>query len=244
MPIMRLKAMPKEQKERVISFLTKIPGVKVKKEDNKYYVTFSYKRNKFRVTNNYKVFIGDDGYFGAGRMLSNDFASFKERLIKYINLNFNERSIQKHYYADEDIVTASVNRVFASTSRKFRFSDGSIITASCVEEAKEKHKVTAAISLKDLAPLFSKKNVRLDKTAGGDFELVLVAGDNNTSEFDGMWLGDIIKKGNEYWFHSEGLDCALTKENISKIKKKVNEFIQYEIDKMDEKKASLKALKF
>lgn len=127
--------------------------------------------------------------------------------------------------------------------KQYTFKDGYKCVASTEEEAIKKHKVVASKPASPkLTELTKKGNVRLERTGGNDYELVLSVKDKDISDLDGMWLGDIIKKDDGYWFHTEGLDCKL--EDISKIKKSVNNFIQYEIDKLIEKEASLKALKF
>jgi len=120
-------------KEKVISFLKEIKGVSNIKSPK--WVEFVYNESKFIVGRFY------DGEFivfrkaKSGGMLTNNmrsksFKDFKERLPKFISLNFRKRTLPYIFHKNDKIEASAEMRKFAY--------NGDIITASSKQEAIQK----------------------------------------------------------------------------------------------------------
>jgi len=128
----RIPGVPDTLKEKVISFLKEIKGVSnIKSPD---YVGFVYNKSKFIVGKFYDgefivCRIAKNGDMITNKMRSKSFKDFKERLPKFISLNFRKRTLPYIFYKNDKIeATASTE------SKQFSYK-GQVITASSKEEA-------------------------------------------------------------------------------------------------------------
>lgn len=120
--------------------------------------------------------------------------------------------------------------------KKFKFKDGSIITASCADEAKAKHKALAnkedVIEIRKLLEDIGITNNKIKYSdVFGPYRLVLEWEHNNAGY---KVLAEIIKQDDNYWFSNNfsNFKCIINKSNIKKIKDDINKSIQKEIEQM------------
>lgn len=178
MPGIRIPGLSDTLKEKVISFLKEIKGVSDIKSTKG--VEFVYNESKFIVGKFYdSEFIvfrkAKNGSMLTNNMRSKSFKDFKERLPKFISLNFRKRTLPYVFYKN-DKIEASVERPFSY--------NGKIITASSKEEAI--HKIVAVDSIDDL------KNVKSEI-------------ENGLKKVKNLALIDKISSGADIYCESTGL---------------------------------------